>query len=189
MRLERKPGLGDPTFLVEISQNEARVLKTLIDSGGKAPPEDLARKSGLADSAVARATLNLSQNQLVKEKVEKKTELRLTDEGVTFARVGLPERIILLEVKNRGGRLSLREALQHSKLAEKYGSIATGWISRKKWGTIEKSGPDLVIVARSDAPIDDDDEILARLKRDRKSTRLNSSHDQISYAVFCLKKK
>src|SRR3989440_11436252 len=26
-------------------------------------------------------------------------------------------------------------------------------------------------------------------KQDRKSTRLNSSHDQISYAVFCLKKK
>src|SRR2546421_10863623 len=25
--------------------------------------------------------------------------------------------------------------------------------------------------------------------KDRKSTRLNSSHDQISYAVFCLKKK
>src|SRR2546428_8232264 len=28
-----------------------------------------------------------------------------------------------------------------------------------------------------------------RARRDRKSTRLNSSHDQISYAVFCLKKK
>src|SRR5206468_11258450 len=27
------------------------------------------------------------------------------------------------------------------------------------------------------------------LEGDRKSTRLNSSHDQISYAVFCLKKK
>src|SRR2546430_11854584 len=27
------------------------------------------------------------------------------------------------------------------------------------------------------------------LARDRKSTRLNSSHSQISYAVFCLKKK
>src|SRR2546430_11637028 len=27
------------------------------------------------------------------------------------------------------------------------------------------------------------------LGRDRKSTRLNSSHSQISYAVFCLKKK
>src|SRR5450432_4293731 len=28
-----------------------------------------------------------------------------------------------------------------------------------------------------------------RSRGDRKSTRLNSSHDQISYAVFCLKKK
>src|SRR6478736_9367674 len=28
-----------------------------------------------------------------------------------------------------------------------------------------------------------------RRRRDRKSTRLNSSHSQISYAVFCLKKK
>src|SRR5437762_7723666 len=30
---------------------------------------------------------------------------------------------------------------------------------------------------------------MARLTRDRKSTRLNSSHRCISYAVFCLKKK
>src|SRR2546430_6041298 len=29
----------------------------------------------------------------------------------------------------------------------------------------------------------------SRLLADRKSTRLNSSHSQISYAVFCLKKK
>ncbi len=152
--------------MVEISQNESRVLKTLVDSGGKASLEDLTKKSGLADSAVARAVLNLSENQFVKERVEKRTELSLTDEGRTFARVGLPERMILLEVKNRGGRLSLKEALQHSKLAEKYGSIATGWISRKKWGTIEKSGSDLVIVARNEAPVDDDEEVLARLKKD-----------------------
>src|SRR5256886_12950302 len=39
-----------------------------------------------------------------------------------------------------------------------------------------------------------DEELRARQvvrgpQRDRKSTRLNSSHSQISYAVFCLKKK
>src|SRR5712664_4657467 len=35
-----------------------------------------------------------------------------------------------------------------------------------------------------------DSEIVGPAKDgDRKSTRLNSSHDQISYAVFCLKKK
>src|SRR5689334_24538845 len=32
-------------------------------------------------------------------------------------------------------------------------------------------------------------ERLERGTRDRKSTRLNSSHSSISYAVFCLKKK
>src|SRR3712207_7679211 len=31
--------------------------------------------------------------------------------------------------------------------------------------------------------------LLVVLRRDRKSTRLNSSHANISYAVFCLKKK
>src|SRR5437879_9723683 len=42
------------------------------------------------------------------------------------------------------------------------------------------------------SPVDDtpmvSDDIL-RLLPDRKSTRLNSSHRCISYAVFCLKKK
>src|SRR3989449_5130642 len=36
------------------------------------------------------------------------------------------------------------------------------------------------------APFTDVDQ---RQRRDRKSTRLNSSHGYISYAVFCLKKK
>src|SRR5947209_11376497 len=33
------------------------------------------------------------------------------------------------------------------------------------------------------------DRLVADRARDRKSTRLNSSHANISYAVFCLKKK
>src|SRR2546427_7472130 len=36
--------------------------------------------------------------------------------------------------------------------------------------------------------VDDGSEVRAT-DADRKSTRLNSSHSQISYAVFCLKKK
>src|SRR2546430_10578410 len=42
------------------------------------------------------------------------------------------------------------------------------------------------------APDGEDHENARRLLKqaqDRKSTRLNSSHSQISYAVFCLKKK
>src|SRR3712207_7179011 len=35
----------------------------------------------------------------------------------------------------------------------------------------------------------DGDDFQGRKAKDRKSTRLNSSHANISYAVFCLKKK
>src|SRR5436305_11227819 len=38
-------------------------------------------------------------------------------------------------------------------------------------------------------PVDRNDEAIIAAIKDRKSTRLNSSHVRISYAVFCLKKK
>src|SRR2546427_4181005 len=57
-------------------------------------------------------------------------------------------------------------------------------------GTVTlKSGTVIRIVAGTEieGKEGESDEHLASL--DRKSTRLNSSHSQISYAVFCLKKK
>src|SRR5260221_9830782 len=40
-----------------------------------------------------------------------------------------------------------------------------------------------------EAEVDEKGEVNLRRVTDRKSTRLNSSHTVISYAVFCLKKK
>src|SRR2546430_9440643 len=48
------------------------------------------------------------------------------------------------------------------------------------------------LAAAEDATAPGRDLVLGRDRQadgDRKSTRLNSSHSQISYAVFCLKKK
>src|SRR2546429_7267855 len=47
------------------------------------------------------------------------------------------------------------------------------------------------LVCRSVVPDEDPERhaLLAQYGLDRKSTRLNSSHGYISYAVFCLKKK
>src|SRR5256886_13507655 len=58
--------------------------------------------------------------------------------------------------------------------------------------------PALLALTRQDVPALDVADVvdarrlleeLVRFLQDRKSTRLNSSHSQISYAVFCLKKK
>src|SRR2546430_13510101 len=54
-----------------------------------------------------------------------------------------------------------------------------------------EAGTSLERIARSSAPVFFKPQAVAakRNPRDRKSTRLNSSHSQNSYAVFCLKKK
>src|SRR5256886_7498099 len=49
--------------------------------------------------------------------------------------------------------------------------------------------PDALPAALANLSYDQYRDIRFRPERDRKSTRLNSSHSQISYAVFCLKKK
>src|SRR5690625_5547142 len=46
-----------------------------------------------------------------------------------------------------------------------------------------------VMVFGCDGPLVDPEFVSAIDSQDRKSTRLNSSHVAISYAVFCLKKK
>src|SRR5687768_18483593 len=54
------------------------------------------------------------------------------------------------------------------------------------------AGDDDVVYSVTGEPVDHVGDVGAageRERRDRKSTRLNSSHGYISYAVFCLKKK
>src|SRR3712207_6891155 len=65
---------------------------------------------------------------------------------------------------------------------------------------IQNSSSSILLVKRKKDPfknqfalpggfVNEGETIEEAMKRDRKSTRLNSSHANISYAVFCLKKK
>src|SRR5258708_20809111 len=65
-------------------------------------------------------------------------------------------------------------------LGHRLGGSARRRCSRSRGGSC-------ILVVGADAA--DGVEQLGRFCQDRKSTRLNSSHQIISYAVFCLKKK
>src|SRR5947209_9459724 len=78
--------------------------------------------------------------------------------------------------------LSLHDALPISSSSrEIYGMAASSMLARghPRWAS-KKITRQAALVPPSSAPWH---------QRDRKSTRLNSSHANISYAVFCLKKK
>src|SRR2546429_6547202 len=58
--------------------------------------------------------------------------------------------------------------------------LGLGAVVRGVAGRVERGGAELPTFVHC---------IELQIERDRKSTRLNSSHGYISYAVFCLKKK
>src|SRR3712207_7405831 len=58
---------------------------------------------------------------------------------------------------------------------------------RRPWGDVRRTDPESAHVGKVELLEAGGDR--RRVHPDRKSTRLNSSHANISYAVFCLKKK
>src|SRR5258707_3858473 len=74
-------------------------------------------------------------------------------------------------------------AVVRSSTGGKYGHIM-GFVKTVPSGRVEG-----VVLGGSDGAQLSPETLVLDLARDRKSTRLNSSHANISYAVFCLKKK
>src|SRR2546427_207513 len=88
---------------------------------------------------------------------------------------GAAVRMALQLVQQLGARLGPFAAAQavHHGVAD--GAVAA-----------QRVAADHAVLLRSQAL---DGALAGEVEADRKSTRLNSSHSQISYAVFCLKKK
>src|SRR3712207_8605586 len=78
--------------------------------------------------------------------------------------------------------LSLHDALPISEEAGRAG--ARGSEEARGGRARQARGPRLNVPVRPACSV-----LLDQVHQDRKSTRLNSSHANISYAVFCLKKK
>src|SRR5690606_40891955 len=86
----------------------------------------------------------------------------------------------LLEVRRE-------QALLHLELAPAQLRVVQQLVRLDRVGVLQR----VVVVVQAHAVGDAGDPLdhLLRGVEDRKSTRLNSSHVKISYAVFCLKKK
>src|SRR3712207_7768649 len=102
----------------------------------------------------------------------------------TFAALADPTRREMLERLGRGSAtitelaepfgISLTGTKKHVRVLEEAGLVTTEKVGRTRRCS---AGPRRL------------DDVREWTETDRKSTRLNSSHANISYAVFCLKKK
>src|SRR5688572_32016706 len=100
-----------------------------------------------------------------------------------------------LRIGTRGSQLALWQARAVATRLEARGVsaelviIKTGGDRMQSAPLSEVGGKRSFVKEIEDALLAGDVDLAVHSAKDRKSTRLNSSHSQISYAVFCLKKK
>src|SRR5712691_11792907 len=98
----------------------------------------------------------------------------------------LVEQVIALQARRRAPSMPKNEA----DLLQKINHGPAPEVRRRYEGLTAKLHTETIMPEEHQELLQLIDQIeLADAERDRKSTRLNSSHSQISYAVFCLKKK
>ena len=123
--------------MIELRGHEYRTLSVLAKLGGKASVDELVEKSGLPDAGVMRAVMVLQEKRLVNVGESKRTIVRLSAEGKTYAKHGLPERCLMLALKELGGSAVLDVLVEKAGLDKQLVPIALGWVRRKKWADFE----------------------------------------------------
>ena len=119
--------------MTELRENEQKTLLALQKLEGKGSIEKIVEASGLADSAVMRAALTLSNRKLVHVHELAQTIIALNEEGKHHAKKGLPERRLVNALIELNGEDSVKEASEKAGLEDKFLTIALGWLHRKEW--------------------------------------------------------
>src|SRR5438552_18144001 len=107
------------------------------------------------------------------------------DLSIAFGRVAF----VMLFVLNLGGLLTWVERKQSAIMQDRIGANRASILGFRLLGLFHPLADAIKMLTKEDFRPARADRFLFGARRDRKSTRLNSSHQIISYAVFCLKKK
>jgi phenylalanyl-tRNA synthetase alpha chain len=119
--------------LVELRENEAAVLHDLQSSGGNCSVEELVQNTKQSNAAVTRALTTLQERQLVRVRENERILLKITQEGLDYAKQGLPERRLCQAVLELGGEATLDQAARRANIPPNVASIALGWIKIGGW--------------------------------------------------------
>ncbi len=128
-----------------LSENDLKVLKAI--SEGESDPLSIADNLKMKVEAVRTSADALGEQRLVKV-IKSVTEyVSLTEEGMYYAQVGLPERRLLSFI---GHGKSMSE------MKDPDNKIALGWLKKKGWAVIQNGE----IQPVGDAPRGKDEEML-----------------------------
>ena len=128
-----------------LSTQEKKVLLALQELGGKADASNLGKHVGLDQATVMRAVLVLSERGLIEMREKKFSKALLLSEGREYARYGLPERRMLVDLAEHSPR-AVDEIAASATLNEEQKSIALTWLKRKGWAEFVKQEDKTLLV-------------------------------------------
>jgi phenylalanyl-tRNA synthetase alpha chain len=166
----------------ELRENEQKTLLALEKLKGRAPVEQIVKTAGLAHSAVMRASLSLTENKLTRTHEKKQTLLVLSEEGKSYAEIGLPERRLLDALGKLGGEAKVGSAVEEAGLEKQFMSVALGWLNRKGWATIMQGN----LKSLKDPQLGDDEKLLQLLSK-KESLVVEDLGKELRKAVSVLK--
>jgi phenylalanyl-tRNA synthetase alpha chain len=160
--------------MLEMRENEAAVIRALQSHSGNCSFEELLAATNQSDAAVTRALATLKDNQLIKIIETDRILLRLTEEGLGYARLGLPERRIVQAVLHLGGEATLEQAIERANIPTSLSSVALGWVKSSQWCEVSSQAQKILLKA---AGIPDKTDVERALEM--LSSKAESSLDEI----------
>ena len=116
------------------------------------------------------------------------TIIKLTPEGITHAKNGVPERRLANAVMSLSGKTTLDKAVEKAGLEKQFVQIALGWTQRKKW--LQYDSKTSMLRCDFEPAEGTDEKILQRLSNQiGKQLSIDKLNDEEKTAVQTLKKR
>jgi len=133
-----------------------------------------------------RAALSLENQGLLTIGEKKRAFIRLTEEGMSYAEMAVPERRLVEAAYRAGGESEIATLSKKTHVPDNMLTIAVGWIRRKGWGEILKRNGHLVLsVIKS--PDETSDELLLKMINEKKSMEMEQVPNGLREALSVLK--
>lgn len=173
----------------ELREVEVKVLRFLAERGEKSRLSDVSAGTGLEHAALVKSLAWLEDKGLVSVESIELEYLSLTDEGKRYASSGLPERILLDFLVERGGEATLRDVFEAGILPESIVNIAIGWARRKGWIAVLKTGGETILRILSPSPTKGSDELLLGFLWEKGGVKRSELPEELAPAVDSLYKR
>ena len=174
--------------MIQLRKNEAAVLNALKSAAGNCSFDELVTDSGQESAAVTRALTTLVERQLVTVRESEQFALRLTEEGLRYAKYGLPERRIIQAVLELGGEATLEQASRRANISPQMASVALGWIKVAKWCEVTSQLQKIVLRAAR-IPDKTDAEKLLEVLAAKPEVRLEDVPPELRNEVETLRRR